>query len=392
MLFGVILVWGFAGKLAGGGELVYSADSDDGSMSVEFYTRASWAPSGFRATVYDLPATAKLVTSDGRADHSLFIGAMEGETRSRAIVRFAGFFIVEADWIALFGELPEAEARILVTPHFADPELKDAVVRTIAGFENHEEDDRGLLLGGLSSYQRATIQACAPALQKAGPVADKKTQTREITKIVGALAKLGSDKSRKAERQSLLKLFTKFSGASAADTDAALAWLRKHKPESAKGIAIAGRVDLAAELKRWDSIDWATGSVERGQKIIVERQCARCHEGSHRFGPDLKAVGRTWSAEELLAATIAPSYQISDAYRSTEITLRDGSVILGRSVYSSPAASLYRTGPGSDEVVRVTKDDVLTARPAEVSAMPGGLLAELTDQSLADLIAYLRSR
>jgi putative heme-binding domain-containing protein len=160
-------------------------------------------------------------------------------------------------------------------------------------------------------------------------------------------------------------------------------------PEQAKALGLSSILNLAEEQTRWAKLDVSRGDPAKGKLIFEQRQCARCHSGNSRLGPDLKGVTTRWSVADLFLHTSDPSRQISPTWEGETFTLKDGRQFTGRAVYDSPEAVLVQTTP--DETVRITGEELQSRRKAEVSLMPPGLLMGLSDAELADLHAYLRS-
>ncbi|MDX1964849.1 MAG: PQQ-dependent sugar dehydrogenase [Pirellulales bacterium] len=135
-----------------------------------------------------------------------------------------------------------------------------------------------------------------------------------------------------------------------------------------------------------------TGNASLGLPLLEKSRCLACH----RFGaageaaaPDLSAVGRRFSRQDLIDSLIYPSKVIADQYRGRVYTLKDG-----RSVSGVPLAE-------SDTEITVMQADVTRAtipkveidesEPAPLSLMPEGLLNELSLAQIADLLAALES-
>ncbi|RBP37651.1 putative heme-binding domain-containing protein [Roseimicrobium gellanilyticum] len=165
--------------------------------------------------------------------------------------------------------------------------------------------------------------------------------------------------------------------------------VREFFPEQAKALPPSSILNLAEEQARWAKLDVSKGDSTKGKVIFEQRQCARCHSGNARLGPDLKGVTTRWSVADLFLHTSDPSRQISPTWEGETFTLKDGRQFIGRAVYDSPSAVLVQTTP--DETVRITGEELQSRRKAEVSLMPPGLLMGLTDAELADLHAYLRT-
>jgi glucose/arabinose dehydrogenase len=67
----------------------------------------------------------------------------------------------------------------------------------------------------------------------------------------------------------------------------------------------------------------------------------------------------------------------------------DGKAFVGMIIYEATDGVILQTGP--DTTVRIAGGDIESRRQLDTSLMPAGLLDELTDREVADLLAYLRT-
>jgi len=133
------------------------------------------------------------------------------------------------------------------------------------------------------------------------------------------------------------------------------------------------------------------GLAARGKELFLGvSQCARCHvcEGAGRaFGPDMTGVGRKFTREQLLEQILRPSKVIAPEFKTTLLTLRDGTELSGFVLRRMEAELVLRDETLVDR--RVKLGDIQESRESVLSAMPEGLLAPLTAQEVADLLEYL---
>ena len=125
-------------------------------------------------------------------------------------------------------------------------------------------------------------------------------------------------------------------------------------------------------------------------KAPFERECASCHlrRGARgRIGPDLSGVNNR-SKETLLTSVLDPSHSVEDRYRNHLLETNDGRFYDGILVTETEASITLR---GEVEDVTVLKSDIADLRVSDVSLMPEGLEDALSDQEIADVIAYLRA-
>ena len=125
-------------------------------------------------------------------------------------------------------------------------------------------------------------------------------------------------------------------------------------------------------------------------RAAFDRECANCHlrrSERGRIGPDLSGVNNR-STETLLTSILDPSHSIEDRYRNHLLETTDGRFYDGILVAETEASVTLR---GESEDVTVLKEDIADLRASAVSLMPDGLEDALTDQEIADVIAYLRA-
>ena len=138
-----------------------------------------------------------------------------------------------------------------------------------------------------------------------------------------------------------------------------------------------------------------SGDIRRGQRIFHSDQaaCFACHAVGYRggtIGPDLSNVARIRSKRDLLEAIIFPSASFVRSYEPVTIVSKDGRQFSGNIRDRNSERVLLQTNATEQQTIRVEDIDELV--PGAVSVMPAGLEKQLTDQELADLLAFLLSR
>jgi putative heme-binding domain-containing protein len=131
-----------------------------------------------------------------------------------------------------------------------------------------------------------------------------------------------------------------------------------------------------------------------GMRAYRATQCAQCHRiGSvgGSGGPELTAVSRRFSLEDLAVSLVDPSKTISDQYVASDITLLDGRVVTGRIVTDDADAIEVRPSLLSDARERIARSTIKSIAPSAVSSMPASLLDTLAEGELLDLLAFLRA-
>jgi len=135
------------------------------------------------------------------------------------------------------------------------------------------------------------------------------------------------------------------------------------------------------------------GDPDRGRDIFHRDRsdgCAVCHrvQGIGNWvGPDLSSVGTKYGKDELLYHILNPSGAINYSYVSYALALADGRVLTGLIADQDGDQVVLKTAVG--ERLTIPSVDIEAKRPQNVSIMPENLVATLTEQDLADLIAYM---
>ena len=112
---------------------------------------------------------------------------------------------------------------------------------------------------------------------------------------------------------------------------------------------------------------------------------------SHRrgtlVGPDLASVGLKYGGKELLYHIQYPSGAINYSFTAITFLLEDGRVLNGLVINRDEGQ--ITLGIATGQQITFSADEVEEERPQTVSLMPKGLVANLTQQELADLIEFL---
>ncbi|HRO44718.1 PVC-type heme-binding CxxCH protein [Agriterribacter sp.] len=141
---------------------------------------------------------------------------------------------------------------------------------------------------------------------------------------------------------------------------------------------------LEANLKR--------GDVSEGRLLFFGKAtCFTCHavtsEGG-TFGPDLTNIGEIRSRHDLLEAIVYPSVSFAREHETSRIITKTGTYT-GIITEQLPDAVIITTGPGTK--MSITRAEISSIEPQNVSMMPPGLDKILNEQELANLLAYLVS-
>jgi putative membrane-bound dehydrogenase-like protein len=184
------------------------------------------------------------------------------------------------------------------------------------------------------------------------------------------------------------------------DQHAKFARTIRDKPETDLMKRALGQPVSAGRPETKDTAAWlklleGKADPDAGRRVFESPKlagCYKCHRVEGRgadVGPDLSLVGRTerkWIVESILqpSAVVAPHYQ------AWKIELTDGRTLTGLLVGTHLDKSVYIDEKGNR--FEVLANDVANIRAAKQSIMPDGLLDNLTDQEIRDLVAYLAGR
>jgi len=130
-------------------------------------------------------------------------------------------------------------------------------------------------------------------------------------------------------------------------------------------------------------------SVEEGQQVFVSA-CGMCHqmygEGG-MVGPDLTGSNRT-SLDYILSNVIRPGEEMQEDYRMVIVTMRDGRTHIGSIAAETDRAITVQ--PVGQPARVLARGDIQSVEVSNMSLMPEGLFAPLSDEDILNLVAYLQ--
>jgi len=135
---------------------------------------------------------------------------------------------------------------------------------------------------------------------------------------------------------------------------------------------------------------------EHGKRTFAAARCVVCHrfgEDGGATGPDLTQAGGRFQLKDLVEALVEPSKVVSDQYMASVVQTVDGKVVAGRIVAEFPKKIVVVTDPeDATKFVEIAREDIEEVLPATQSLMPAGLLDQLSEDEVLDLLAYTLSR
>jgi putative membrane-bound dehydrogenase-like protein len=133
-----------------------------------------------------------------------------------------------------------------------------------------------------------------------------------------------------------------------------------------------------------------SGSYQSGQRVFAST-CAGCHvfDGAGgRLGPDLSGI-RNQPADAILLHVLVPDYEIAPGYEAYVVETRDGRTLFGRLESEAPNSLTLRDVSSQQHVI--LRSQVASMSASIGSLMPNELERAMSEQDLADLIAYLKT-
>ncbi len=175
------------------------------------------------------------------------------------------------------------------------------------------------------------------------------------------------------------------------DVDGGMKALGLYDPAKVKLVA----VEMPPEIKNASPLPTAAeiaklpADMKRGQTAIAV--CYTCHKIGKNgidFGPELTTFGQQQPAEVIANAIANPSAEISHGFEGSEVKTKDGLTITGMILANGDPLIIKCMG---GIVQTVPQDRIASVKPLEHSLMYQPQQLGLTAQSIADIVAYLKS-
>jgi putative heme-binding domain-containing protein len=134
------------------------------------------------------------------------------------------------------------------------------------------------------------------------------------------------------------------------------------------------------------------GQAHRGEEVYFSQQagCSSCHVFHGRggeIGPDLSAVRSKYGTQELLRSILEPNAAIAFGYDSWLLETTEEEVYSGFILSDGDTVVVKDTQGRRHAIPRA---DIAARKKQTVSVMPDGVALGLSDQQVADLVAFLR--
>ncbi len=171
--------------------------------------------------------------------------------------------------------------------------------------------------------------------------------------------------------------------------------LLRHRNEKIKTVSrdLFGKSPATRSMvvQQYQKVLQTSGNADRGHTVF-KRVCASCHrqgEIGHVVGPDLKSVVNH-PPEKLLANILDPNLDIQPGYQAYGCLLHSGELLFGLIASENATGIVFKLADGRTRTV--LRSDIETLKSTGVSLMPENLESTMTEQELADLIAFLRRK
>lgn len=155
-------------------------------------------------------------------------------------------------------------------------------------------------------------------------------------------------------------------------------------------------------VKRWTQADLephldevlSPRDAEAGARALAAAQCLKCHRigtSGSSIGPDLSAIGKRFDTRAIVESILDPSKVVDPKYHATTWVLADGRVVTGRANMVNAREIGIEVNALTGESLKISREEIESSQPANVSPMPQGLLDTLTLDEILDLLALLRA-
>ena len=153
-------------------------------------------------------------------------------------------------------------------------------------------------------------------------------------------------------------------------------------PEDRKRAIAEKKAKLGPDVTR--QADLAKG------RLVFEKNCSACHTlfgKGGKVGPELTGAQRD-NLDYVLSNVLDPSATVAREYQTTVIETSDGRLLTGIVKQENDAGLTLVT---ATETLVVPKDEIETRDQRPISLMPDGLLKNVSDDELRDLVGFLAS-
>jgi putative heme-binding domain-containing protein len=130
------------------------------------------------------------------------------------------------------------------------------------------------------------------------------------------------------------------------------------------------------------------GSVDKG-RAVFSTNCASCHQikgVGGLVGPQLDGIGN-WGVKALTEKILSPNRNVTEAFKTYQITMRSGDKKLGLYRRTEGATMVFADHAGQE--FSVQKEQIETYEPINMTIMPDQFRYSIPENDFYELIAYL---
>lgn len=166
--------------------------------------------------------------------------------------------------------------------------------------------------------------------------------------------------------------------------------LRDAVKKAAK-IDAASRTGSASEVASLVALAKEKGSPVRGEEVFRRKnlQCFKCHaigSAGGLVGPELASIGGSAQPDYILESLLLPNKAVKENYHTTVANTKDGKIYAGIKVKLDDRELVLRNA--ENQLTTLPRNQIEEIGQGQ-SLMPVGLVDELTDSELADLVRFL---
>ena len=134
-----------------------------------------------------------------------------------------------------------------------------------------------------------------------------------------------------------------------------------------------------------------SGDAAKGKALVESSRCLTCHrieDKGSRTGPNLSDIGDRRKVDQIKRAIVTPDDEVLPENRFVSVTLKDGSTVQGR-LLNHDAISVQMID--SKEQLRSFQNSAIRGYTILLKGLMPTFQGKLSDQELADMVAYLSS-
>ena len=149
------------------------------------------------------------------------------------------------------------------------------------------------------------------------------------------------------------------------------------------------------EMKYEDAVKIALatkGDAKIGRELFLKHACVACHTVSDKEppkGPMLGGIATRYTRAELCESILKPSAKIAQGFESQWFKMKNGDEVEGFVVKEGGDSVEVRNIAGVNAILE--KANIKDRQKRDKSIMPEGLVAAITPEDLASLLAYLEA-